>query len=525
MRLLKSTAIISSLTLVSRILGLVRDIMLARFLGAGVINDALITATKLPNLFRRIFAEGAFNAAFIPLYARRIEEDGETSADNFAGEALAALMFMVAIIVVLFQLTMPWSLNLIGGGLDKVASGPDGIVPYDLAVLYARITMPYLLFMSMGALFSGVLNTRNYFAVAAFVPVLLNVVWISILMSMSRAAWSLETLALYLSIGMTASGFLQAGFLIWGLRRAGVRLRLFRPKLTPGVKRLFVLGVPGVISAGITHINIMVSHLISTFQDGAPSWLYYSDRLYQLPLGIIGIAMGIALLPALSRRLRAGDEQGALSSMNRAIEIAAYLTLPAAVALAVMPDFLVGGLFERGEFTPADTAQTAKALLMFAFGLPAFVLLKILTPAFFARENTKTPMIFAAISAIVNLVVGATLFFKVGFFGLALATSIAAWGNVACLAFILRREGYFVSDPRLRKRLPRIGASALLMGIALWYLSAWAQPLLTGAISVDYPLLLLVCAFGFLVYLVFAFILRAISLPDIKEALKRNPSS
>ena len=522
MRLLKSTAIISSLTMVSRVLGLVRDIMLAKFLGAGLINDALITATKLPNLFRRMFAEGAFNAAFIPLYARRIEEDGDASAANFAGEALAALAFLVALIVVFFQITMPWTLNLIGGGLDKTAAGPNGIVPYDLAVLYARVTMPYLFFMSLGALFSGVLNTRNYFAMAAFVPVLLNLVWISILAIMSEASWSLETLALYLSIGMTASGFLQAGFLVWGIRRAGIKIRLFRPRLTPGVKRLFTLGLPGMIAAGITHINLMVSHFISTFQEGAPSWLYYSDRLYQLPLGIIGIAMGIALLPALSRRLRAGDEIGAITSMNRAVEIAAYLTLPAAVALAVMPEFLVGGLFERGEFSAFDTEQTSKALLMFAFGLPAFVLLKILTPAFFARENTRTPMIYAGISAVINLAFGAALFATVGFFGLALATSIAAWGNVLCLAYILRRDGHFKADVRLLKRLPRIGASAVFMGIALWFLSTRAEPLLTGSILRNYSLLLAVCAAGFFVYLVFAFLFRAVELPDIKEALSRN---
>ncbi len=523
MRLLKSTAIISSLTLLSRVLGLVRDIMMARFLGAGIINDALITATKLPNLFRRMFAEGAFNSAFIPLYARRIEEEGDEKAAHFASEALAALMFLVALIVIFFQITMPWSLNLIGGGLEKVAAEPGGIVPYDLAVLYARITMPYLLFMSLGALFSGVLNTRNFFAIAAFVPVLLNVVWISILGLMTVYSWSLPNLALYLSIGMTASGFLQAGFLLWGLRRAGVYLKLFKPRLTPGVKRLFTLGVPGMISAGITHINIMVSHFISTFQEGAPSWLYYSDRLYQLPLGIIGIAMGIALLPSLSRRLRAGDETGALSSMNRAIEIAAYLTIPAAVALAVMPGFLVGGLFERGEFTAGDTAQTARALFMFALGLPAFVLLKILTPAFFARENTRTPMIFAGISAMVNLFVGAFLFFKVGFFGLALATSIAAWGNVFCLSFVLGRDGHFRTDKRLRQRLPRILSAAAIMGVSLWFMSGRAQPLMNGEIGRNYGLLLIVCALGFTVYLVFAFLLRAVAMPDIRDALRRNP--
>ena len=305
MRLIKSTAIISSLTMVSRVLGLVRDILIANFLGASVINDALITATKLPNLFRRMFAEGAFNAAFIPLYARRLEEDGNEAANKFAGEALSALFFIVALIVIGFQLTMPWTLNIIGGGLEKIAED-GGRSVYDLAVLYARITMPYLLMMSLVALLSGVLNTRNFFVVAAFVPVLLNLVWIGILFYAAGQEMSLERLALWLSAGMTISGLLQLGMLVWGVRRAGIKIPFYRPRLTPGVKRLIVLGVPGMISAGITHINIMVSHFISTFQEGAPSWLYYSDRLYQLPLGIIGIAMGIALLPALSRRLRAG---------------------------------------------------------------------------------------------------------------------------------------------------------------------------------------------------------------------------
>jgi len=306
MRLLKSTAIIGSMTLLSRILGLLRDILWAKYLGASAINDALLTATKLPNLFRRMFAEGAFNSAFVPMYARRLEGEGEDVAENFAGEALAALMMLVALIVIAFQLTMPWTLNLIGGGLDKVA-GPDGLVPYDLAVLYARITMPYLMLMSLAALFSGMLNTRSYFALAAFVPTLLNVVWITALISPQIRTLPPQTLALYLAVLMTLSGFLQAGFLLYGLKRSKIRIPLKWPRLTPGVRRLWQLGVPGLIAAGITHINLMVSHTIATFQTGAASWLYYADRLYQLPLGMIGIAMGVALLPTLSRSLRAGE--------------------------------------------------------------------------------------------------------------------------------------------------------------------------------------------------------------------------
>ena len=524
MKLIRSTAIISFFTMMSRILGLIRDTLMANYLGASVVNDALITATRLPNLFRRMFAEGAFNAAFIPLYARRIENEGEEKAAQFAGEAVSALFFLVALIVIGFQITMPWTLNLIGGGLDKELAQFDGKTVYELAVVYARITMPYLLLMSLSALISGMLNTHNRFAIAAFVPVLYNLVAISILVLTTRGDISMERLGFYLSIGMTLSGFLQLGLLYYGIKRSNIRMPFVRPRITPGVKRLWTLGIPGMISAGITQINIAVSHSIATIKDGAASWLYYADRLYQLPLGIIGIAMGVALLPALARRLRAGDESGAMSSMNRALEITAYLTIPATVALAVMPDFLIGGLFERGKFVSGDTKQTAIALQMFAFGLPAFVLLKVLTPAFFARENTRTPMIFAAISAAINLVFGATMFFTLGFFGLALATSIAAWTNVFLLTRVLMREGHLKFDRRLKLRMPRVLAAAVMMGIVIWFSSRWAAPMLSGFILNDYFWLGVVCGLGLSVYVIFSFVFRAFSMADFRYAFRRKSS-
>lgn len=523
MKLLKSSAIVGAMTLLSRILGLVRDILLARYLGAGVINDALITATKLPNLFRRMFAEGAFNAAFIPLFARKLEGEGEDAANQFAGEALAALFFLVAIIVVVFQLTMPLSLNLIGGGLDKVGTGAEGdIIPYDLAVLYARMTMPYLLLMSLGALFSGMLNTKNHFAIAAFAPALLNFIWIGLLIAQDSLQLPPETLALYLAIGMTVSGLLQVALLLYGLKRTTMRLPLKRPRLTPGVKRLFTLGVPGLIAAGITQINLLITHNIATLQEGAPSWLYYSDRLYQLPLGMIGIAMGIALLPSLSRSLRAGDDSGAMMTLNRATEIAAFLTLPAAVALFIMPDFLIGTLFERGRFLPSDTQQTAKALKMFAIGLPAFVLIKVLTPTFFAREDTRTPMIFASASAVVNVAFGFGLFFTIGFYGLALATSIAAWGNVLCLALAQKKRGHFTMDKKLLASLPKMFIASAIMGSALYFFVPIAQPWLNGAMMWDYSVLMVVCLIGACVYAVAAVALRVFSLGEIKAAFKKS---
>lgn len=521
MRLLKSTAIIGSMTLLSRVLGLMRDILWAKYLGASGINDALLTATKLPNLFRRMFAEGAFNSSFIPLYARRLEGEGEEVAANFAGEAMAALTLLVALIVIGFQLTMPWTLNLIGGGLDKVA-GPKGFVPYDLAVLYARITMPYLILMSLAALFSGLLNTRNHFALAAFVPSLMNIVWIGVLLVPSIHRRPPDELALYLAVCMTISGLMQAGFLLYGVRRASIRLPLKWPRITPGVKRLWQLGVPGLIAAGITHINLMVSHTIATFKTGAASWLYYADRLYQLPLGIIGIAMGVALLPSLSRALRAGDEAGAMNTLNRAAEIAAFLTIPASVALFVMPELLISTLFERGRFFASDSLQSAKALRMFALGLPAFVLLKVLAPTFFAREDTRTPMIYASISALVNLLLGAALFFTIGFYGLALATSVAAWGNVACLAFVQRQRGHFILDSRLVSRLPRIILAAAVMGLALYGLETHAAALRNGFILWDYLVVALLCGIGIVIYFVSAMGLRAFGMHDIKEAFRKS---
>ena len=522
MRLLKSTAIIGSLTLVSRLLGLVRDVLIARFLGAGLVSDAFFTAFKLPNVFRRMFAEGAFNAAFVPLYARRIEEEGERAADEFAKEAMAALFVLVAAIVIIFELTMPWSLSIIGYGLDKAVDVETGVSPYFLAVVYAQITMPYLIFMSMTALFSGILNTRNHFALAAAVPIVLNLFMISALFAAGLQGWSQRIIGYFLAAAITLSGLVQMGLVVWGCKKAGVKVGLKRPRLTPGVKRLVVLGVPGLLSAGITQINLLVSHSIATMEKGAASWLTYADRLYQLPLGMIGIAMGVALLPALSRRLRAGDEDGARTSLNRAIEIAAFLTLPAAFALAVIPQFLISGLFERGAFTAETTEQVALALRMFAYGLPAFVMLKILTPAFFAREDTKTPMIFAGLSALINVTLGVYLFFTIGFYGLALATSVAAWVNVVCLGWLLIRDDSFAPDMRLLSRLPRIAMASAAMAVALIAIAAPMSKYLTGSFAKDFIVLGAVCAAGFVIYAAAAALLRAFDMSDIRDALKRS---
>ncbi|WP_298917989.1 murein biosynthesis integral membrane protein MurJ [uncultured Algimonas sp.] len=521
MRLLRSTAIIASLTLVSRVMGLVRDVLIARFLGAGAVSDAFFLAFKLPNVFRRMFAEGAFNAAFVPLYARKIEQDGDDAADHFASEAASALFFTVAAVVIAFQLTMPVSLNIIGFGLDR-AVNEDGISPYHLAVFYAVITMPYLLFMSMTALFSGVLNTREKFALAAGVPILLNAFMITALTLAPRLELDQRGIGLALSIAITASGAAQAATVIWGARRAGMTLHLKRPRLTPGVRRLIVLGVPGIIGSGITQINLLVSNTIASMQASAVSWLTYADRLYQLPLGMIGIAMGVALLPSLSRSLRAGDGASAMNTQNRAIELSMLFTLPAAVALFLVPDILIAGLFERGAFTADTTAQVAKALQFFALGLPAFVLLKVLTPAFFAREDTRTPMIWAGISALINITLGYALFVTIGFEGLALATSVAAWVNVAGLSFLLVRSRRLVTDKRLIARLPRIALAAIVMGAALVWMRGFVPDLGASGFLTDLLALAALTGAGGAVFGLAAAVLRAYGLADIKDAFRKS---
>lgn len=525
MRLIRSTAIIGFFTLLSRILGMARDILIARFMGAGPVTDALFTAFRLPNLFRRIFAEGAFNAAFVPLYARRLEEEGQEAANGFAREALSMLLVVVAILVAIFELTMPFAMNLLGAGLERSTSDPstlNGYSPYDLAVLYAQITMPYLLFMSVAALFSGILNTKHYFAVAAAAPIALNIALVGVLLSAGAADWSQRELGLYLCFAMSISGIVQVGMVVWGCRRAGISVGIRRPRMTPGVKRLVTLGIPGAIAAGITQINLMVSHNIATTQSSAASWLNYADRLYQLPLGMIGIAMGVALLPSLTRHLRGGNQGAAMDTMNRAIELSMALTLPAAFALAVMPEFIVAGLFQGGEFDASDTQQTAKALQMFALGLPGFVLIKILTPAFFSRENTRTPMIYAGISAVINMALGAALFFTIGFFGLALATTIAAWANVILLYVNLRRSGHYISDARLKARLPRLFIASIMMGVAVYFIADWAGAYLTERFFTDIWILLSVSLSGLVLYFLIAVLLKGLTKKDMLAALGRS---
>ncbi len=470
MKLYRAFATVGGLTAVSRVLGFCRDILIAAVLGTGTVADAFFVAFRFPNLFRRLFGEGAFNAAFVPLFAKHLEGDGKAAARGFAEEALSGLLFILLIITALAELAMPWLMYVLAWGFVDT---PD---KFDLAVMLTRITFPYLLCMSLVALVSGVLNALGRFTAAAAAPIVLNVVLIS---AMLLAAWlkldNTPQAGAVLAWGVAAAGGLQLLLLLWAARRAGMGLRLRRPRLNPGMRRLIALGIPGVIAGGITQINIVVGTFIASLQDGAVSYLYYADRLYQLPLGIVGIAIGVVLLPDLARKLRADDTSAVLDSQNRSLEFALMLTLPAAVALIVVAEPIISVLFQRGAFSASDTPATAWALTAFATGLPAFVLIKVFSPAYFAREDTKTPMRYAGVSMIVNALGSLALFFwfrRLGLLphvGIAIATSIAGWINAGLLWSTLARSGQYASDQRLRRNLPLIVLASVLMGAVLWF--------------------------------------------------------
>lgn len=451
-------------TMASRVLGFVRDIMIAAVLGTGAYADAFFVAFRFPNLFRRWFAEGAFNSAFVPLFAKELEGSGADEAKRFGEEALSFLLFVLLIFVALAQIFMPFLVYALAPGF---ADSPE---KFDLTVMLTRITFPYLLFISLMALLSGILNAVHRFTAAAAAPILLNVVFIA---TLALIAWlglgNSPDAARFMAWGVAVAGVVQLAMVALAVKLAGMGLRLRLPRLTPRVKRLIALGIPGAIAGGITQINIFIGTIIASLQDSAVSYLYYADRLYQLPLGVIGIAIGVVLLPELSRRLRAGDMAAVHDSQNRSLEFSLLLTLPAAVALFTVPLPIIKVLFERGAFTAQAAEATAMALMAFAWGLPAFVLVKVFSPGFFAREDTRTPMYFAFAAMVVNVAGSLVLFPYLQHVGIALATTLSGWVNAGLLWWALKRRGHWEWNDDIRRRLPRIVFASALMGAALYF--------------------------------------------------------
>ncbi len=505
--------------MISRVLGFVRDILIANVLGTGKVAEAFFVAFRFPNLFRRLFAEGAFNSAFIPLFSKKLEGEGAAEAKKFAEEAMAVLVFALIILTALAELFMPWLMLGLAAGFAK---DPE---KFDLAVLLTRITFPYLIFVSLLALFSGILNGFHKFAAAAAAPVVLNIVFIGTLVACIWLGLGNSPQAgVVIAWAVSIAGLLQLLVVWFAAKRIGMALKLRLPRMTPGTKSLVRLGIPGAIAGGITQINIVIGTIIASMQDHAMSWLYYADRLYQLPLGVIGIAIGVVLLPNIARSLRAGQFEEAMNSQNRSLEFSMLLTMPAAIALIVIPQPILQTLFQRGAFSAADTLAVSNALFAFAWGLPAFVLIKVFSPGYFARENTKTPMYYAGISMMVNVVVSLMLFPYYGHVGIAWGTTIAGWVNALMLWFTLSSYGHFVLDWDAKKSLPGIFLASLIMGVGLYY----AKTPLLPWFDVSTPIwgkvsaLLVLVMGGMVLYGLAALLTGAVNLRKIRGAMRRG---
>ena len=496
-------------TLLSRIFGFVRDIMIAAYLGTGPVAEAFLVAFSLPNMFRRFFAEGAFNMAFVPMFSKKLE--GDDDAADFARDAFAGLATILIGFTLLATVFMPFLVM-------AMASGFLGDERFDLAVAYGRIAFPYILFISLAALLSGVLNATGRFVAAAAAPVLLNVIFVAAILLGNRLGWPVgDTLAWAVPL----AGIAQL-VLVWiAASRAGFRLIPRRPRLTPDLKRLAIIAAPAALAGGVVQINLLVGRQVASFFDGAIAWLSYADRLYQLPLGVVGIAIGVVLLPDLSRRLRAGDMAGGRDAFNRACELSLALTVPAAVALMVIPLPLVTVLFQRGAFGADDAAATALAVAVYGLGLPAFVMQKALQPLFFAREDTRRPFYYALVSLLVNAMVAFGLSYYIGYIAAALGTTLAGWAMVLLLWRGSRNMGEAAHfDARFKRRIWRIIAVSALMGVILWGLTLVIGPFLMVP-TWRYLALAVLVAIGITAYFALGHALGAFRLGEFKRAMRR----
>jgi len=510
-RLISGFVTVGSWTLASRLLGFLRDIMMAAFLGAGPVAEAFLIAFSLPNMFRRFFAEGAFNMAFVPMFAKKVEA-GE-DAQGFARDAYWGMTAVLIVFTLLGMLAMPFLVL-------AMASGFAGDARFEMAVSFGNIAFPYILFISLTALLSGMLNAVGRFMATAAVPILMNAFFIVAMLVAERLGWPM---GLTLAWSVPITGIAQLVMIWIAVRRAGFRLPFRWPRLTPELRRLALIAAPAVLAGGVVQINLIVGRQVASFTEGAVAWLSYADRLYQLPLGVVGIAIGVVLLPDLSRRLRSNDDVGGRASFNRGLEFALMLTVPAAVALVVLAAPLVSVLFERGAFGPRDSANTALALAAYGLGLPAFVLHKVLQPLYYAREDTRRPFQYALVSMVVNLAVAVGLMALIGFIAAAIATTIAAWVMVGQLWFgSLSMGAASKLDDRFRARIWRIILAALAMGLVLWAAALLGADMLATP-GLRYLALSALVLLGMGSYFTIGGALGAFRLSDFRSALRRGP--
>lgn len=519
MSMLKNISTVGGFTLLSRIFGFMRDLLMARYIGVGMASDAFFIAFKLPNFFRRLFAEGAFAVGFVPLFSRalgkNITPESQKAAEAFASNILGWLFPILLIFLIIMEAAMvPIMTGLTGWENEN----PE---KFDFVVELGRYMFPYLTLISLVSFFGGMLNAFGRFSAAAFAPIILNICMIAAIILFGNNE---KEAAQALAISVSISGVVQLVWLYAAVRRSGLRISLPKPRVSEDVKEFMRIIAPAAVGAGVTQINLLIDVLIAArmLPEGSVSWLFFADRLAQLPLGVIGIAVGTVLLPSISRLLSAEDYTAANAQQNRALEFSLFLTLPAAAAFMLIAGPILATLFESEAFSSADVNASAAALMVYAAGLPAYVISKALTPGYFARKDTKTPVRFAIISLVINTALNLILIQYYAHVGLAAGTAIAAWVNAGLLYWGLKRRGHLTLERQTIVRLSKCLLATMIMAMTLYFASGMIDKMFVEIGTNRLIGLALLILTGVAVYGVSVLALRTISIIDLKSFVRRN---
>jgi putative peptidoglycan lipid II flippase len=504
MNLIKSTGTFSFFTIISRLLGYVRDILIAVFLGAGPLADAFFVAFRIPNTFRRLFSEGTFNAAFVPSYSSLLnnKKNSQKFANNIFNLLIVGLFFLVLVIEIL----MPLFVFLIAPGFE------DDQQKMNLAIILTRITLPFLMFISLASFFSAILNSHNRFAIASAAPIILNILLIGVLLFGKVLN---DQLVIYLSYAVTISGILQFIFLYLFVKRYfSPKFRLYI-KIDSKVKIFFKKLLPSIFSSGVTQINILVGTIIASFQASAVSYLYYADRIYQINLAVAGIAIGTVILPQLSKHVQSNKKEKIILIQNKALELSLFLSIPATIALLIASEEIISSLFGYGSFDKLSVINSAKALFYFAIGLPAFSLIKVFSAFFFAHHNTKVPFYISLASVLLNVLISITFFKEVGFIIIPIATTMSSWFNAILLFLFLKIKNLFSFNLVFINRFIKILLASVLMGIFFNYLIYIFNDKLLYEASFKAVYLIGAVILGLIFYLLIAILIKAFKKSDI----------
>ncbi len=506
MNLVKSTGTFGFYTIISRLLGYLRDVLIAIFLGTSFLADAFFVAFRIPNTFRRLFAEGTFNAAFVPSYTSELVKS-KSKSKKFANDIFNLLFLALLFLVLIIEIFMPIFVGLIAPGFVK------DVQKIDLAIYLTRITFPFLIFVCLASFFSAILNSHNKFAAASAAPIILNIVLIGILFF---GRYLNDDLVLYLSYGVTIAGFLQLIFLYYFVKKFYVINLNFKININNKVKFFFKKLLPSIFSSGVTQINILIGTIIASYQASAVSYLYYADRIYQINLAIAGIAIGIVVLPQLSKSIYLKKRDKILEIQNKALELSMFLSLPASVALLVGSEEIISALFGYGSFTEVSVSNSAKALYYFGLGLPAFALIKVFSTFFFANHDTKIPFYISLISVILNVIISVYFFRSIGFIIIPIATSISSWFNSILLFIFLRKKKLFTFNKIFFLKFLKIVFASILVGIIFEYLILIFENQLIYNYNFKSFYLILSVILCIISYLLITFFIKAFNSRDLK---------